>query len=342
MSPEPDPLAPQREPCATYVTHEIYAKYGKVLARFGERGRQVCRQDVLHHLTYLACALMQQTPAPFVQYVLWLKDVLGARGVPVAHLDYSLHLIAAFLDDKLPAATLAPLRNTLQGALSALADGTTQVTYGVARVEPLAQARTYQLSILQGQRTTALACVSEAMEAGASLAQAGVQIIQPALYEVGHLWQQNRITVSQEHLASAISQNVLVGAYMKAHFLPPVGKSAVFACVEGNHHALGLRMLSDVFETQGWEATYLGGDVPALDLVRDIDTRRPQLLALSASLPPHLSMARQTIETLRAELGQACPEIWIGGLATFSAAGLWRSTQADGWSADALHAMEQL
>lgn len=342
MSPDPDPLASLREPCATYVTREIYLKYGKVLARFGERGRQVCRQDILHHLGYLACALTQQTPAPFVQYVLWLKDVLDARGVPVAHLDYSLHLITAFLDDKMPAAALTPLRTTLQSALAALADGTTQVTYGLARLEPLAQAHTYQMFILQGQRSAALACVSEAMEAGASLAQAGVQIIQPALYEVGHLWQKNRITVSQEHLASAISQNVLVGAYMKAHFLPPVGKSAVFACVQGNHHALGLRLLSDVFETQGWDATYLGGDVPALDLVRDIDARRPQLLALSASLPLHLGEARLTIETLRAELGQACPEIWIGGLATLSAAELWRSTQADGWSADALHALEQL
>ena len=342
MSPEPDLLAGLREPCATYVTHEIYAKYGEVLARFGDRGRQVCRQDVLHHLTYLACALAQQTPAPFVQYVLWLKDVLGGRGVPVAHLDYSLHLMAAFLDDKLPAAALTPLRTTLQGALAALADGTSQVSYGLARVPPLAQAHTYQTFILQGKRTAALACVSAAMEAGVSLAQASVQIIQPALYEVGHLWQKNRISVSQEHLASAISQNVMVGAYMAADFLPPVGKSAVFACVQGNHHALGLRMLSDVFETQGWDATYLGGDVPTLDLVLDIDTRRPQLLALSASLPPHLGEARLTIETLRAELGQACPEIWIGGLATFSAAGLWRSTQADGWSADALHALEQL
>lgn len=101
-------------------------------------------------------------------------------------------------------------------------------------------------------------------------------------------------------------------------------------------------MLSDFFKTQGWDATYLGGDVPALDFVRDIDARRPQLMALSASLPSHLATARLTIETLRAELGQACPEIWIGGLATLGAANIWRSTLADGWSADALHALEQL
>lgn len=116
----------------------------------------------------------------------------------------------------------------------------------------------------------------------------------------------------------------------------------MFACVEGNHHGLGLRMLSDAFETQGWDAAYLGTDVPLHDLVRTIDSRCPQLLALSASLPQHLSTARQTVQALHAELGTACPTIWVGGLATLSADSVWRYTQADGWASDALHALEQL
>lgn len=338
-----EPLQSQCEPCASYVTDAIYAKYGDALARFGAHGRQVCRQDVLHHLDYLASALFLGSPKPFVQYVLWLRDVLAARSVPVAHLDYSLELMAAFLGDKLADESCVRLRKTIAEARASLADdnaGTAQ--YGMTRRAPLAQVHTYQLSILQGQRHAAMACVHEAMDAGASLAQVSVQIIQPAMYEVGNLWQKNRVTVSQEHLASAISQNVLVSAYLKATFLPAVGKSAVFACVEGNHHALGLRMLSDVFETQGWDAAYLGGDVPTHDLVRDVDARRPQLLALSASLPQHLNTARQTIDTLRVELGQACPEIWIGGLATLGEVAIWRHTKADSWSADALHALEQL
>lgn len=337
-----EPLQPLRKPCASYVTDAIYAKYGDALARFGAHGRQVCHQDVLHHLDYLASALALDSPAPFVQYALWLRDVLGGRGVPVAHLDYSLELMASFLGDKLADESGARLRKTLDSARASLADAAATAQYGLTRLAPLAQANIYQLSILQGQRHAAMACVHEAMAAGASLAQASVQIIQPAMYEVGNLWQKNRVTVSQEHLASAISQNVLVSAYLKATFLPSTGKSALFACVEGNHHALGLRMLSDVFETQGWDAAYLGSDVPTQDLVRDVDARRPQLLALSASLPQHLNTARQTIDTLRGELGQACPEVWIGGLATLGEAALWRHTQADGWSADALHALEQL
>lgn len=184
--------------------------------------------------------------------------------------------------------------------------------------------------------------VSSAMQNGNSLPQVSVQLIQPALYEIGNLWQKNRISVSQEHIATAISQNALAGAYMQANFAPPIGKTAMFACVEDNHHSLGLRMLSDAFETTGWEVFYLGANLPTIDLVREVDAKRPELLALSVSLPSHINTARLTIESLRTEMGSGCPEIWVGGLTTLSNQQIWRVTKADGWAADALHSLEQL
>lgn len=289
------------------MTHAIYAQHGEALERFGPAGRQRCRQDILHHLDYLEAAAEVNDSTPFVWYVLWLKEVLGGRGVPAAHLAFSLQLIASFLVESLPHEVSARLQTILDAAQASLADPQALAHFGLTRLPALPQTPRYQLSILQGNRNQALASVVEAMDAGATLPEACVQIVQPALYEVGNLWQKNRITVAQEHLASAISQNVLVGAYLKASFLAPTGKSAVFACVEGNHHGLGLRMLSDAFETRGWDAAFLGTDVPTLALIKDIDARRPQLLALSVSLPQHLALVRQTVDILRAELGAACP-----------------------------------
>lgn len=331
-----------REDCVSQVTQAIYAKHASALARFGDSGRRACREDVLHHLEYLDSAMTLGSAAPLVHYVTWLKDVLSGRGVPISHLADSLQLMAGVLGKALEGDGLAAATSCLEAAHAALANNTTVAEYGSMRLEPMPQAPAYQVSILEGNRRSALSCVSEAMDGGATLTQASVQIIQPAMYQIGHLWQKNRISVSQEHLASAISQNVLVGAYMKANFLPAIGKSAVFACVEGNHHALGLRVLSDAFETQGWDAAFLGPNVPMLDLLRDLDRRRPALLALSVSLPSHLSVARKTIDALRGELGNACPAVWIGGVATLDGGAIWRYTQADGWASDALQALDQL
>jgi len=297
---------------------------------------------MLYHLDYLQAALIASDPNIFIQYALWLKDVLSSRGVPTAHLSTSFEFIESFFNNNIPAAEAVVVAATLNTARGALSLDTTLVPYEETDFQSLPETEHYRASILQGEHKTAMSLVTDSMNNGSTLTQVSVQMVQPALYQIGHLWQKNQITVSQEHLATAISQNVLASAYMQAHFAPAVGKTAMFACVEGNHHSLGLRMLSDSFETAGWDVLYLGANLPMLDLVHQVDSKRPDLLALSVSLPNHIATARMTIELLHAEMGSACPEIWIGGLTTLPNQQIWRITQADGWAADALHALEQL
>ncbi len=337
-----DPLAPWREPCALHVSDAMVARFGGSPARPGEPARKYGREEVLQLLDYLGSSHALGTPEPFVQYVLWLRDVLGHLGAPAARLDSSLDLMATFLGHNVPGEHGDALRAIVASARNALADGCAAAPYGMQRLVPLAQAPDYLVSLMYGDHRAALRCVCDAMNQGASLAQAYVQIVQPALYEVGNQWQRNCLGVSQEHLATATSQDVMALAYLQARFAPPLGRSALFACVQGNLHGLGVRMVSDAFETRGWNATCLGTDIPAADLLREVGQRRPDLLGLSAALPQHLITARQTIEMLRSELGADCPEIWIGGLATLSAMRVWRHTRADRWASDALHALEQV
>lgn len=335
-------LDPWRELCADFATSAIYARNAKELERFGERGRQKCRQDILYHLDYLQGALIGEDPRLFTQYAVWLKDVLSSRGVPAANLGVSFDLLATFFTNNLPADEAKAISAILEAGRTALAQDALHAVYGVTRFPMLPEAERYRVAILQGQHKTALSLMLEAMSKGSSLTQASVQLVQPALYQVGNLWQNNQVTVSQEHLATAICQNVLASAYMQAHFSPPVGKTAMFACVEGNHHSVGLHILSDGFETVGWDVLYLGGSLPTQDLVHEVDSKRPALLALSISLPNHIATARLTIEMLRAEMGSVCPEIWVGGLTAVPDQKIWRITKADGWAADALQALEQL
>ena len=337
-----DPLAPWREPCAQHVSDAMVARFGGAPARADARARKNAREEVLQLLDYLASSHTLGTPEPFVQFVLWLRDMSGHLGAPAVRHDFLLDRIASFLGHNVPGEQGDALRVILASARNALADACPAATYGMQRLAPLAQAPDYLVALMYGDHHAALRCVCDAMDEGASLAQAYVQMVQPALYEVGNQWQRNRLSVSQEHLVTATSQDVMALAYRQARFAPRLGRSALFACVQGNHHGLGVRMVSDAFDTRGWDATCLGTDIPAVDLLREVEHRRPELLGLSAALPRHLITARQTIEMLRAELGADCPEIWIGGLATLSAMRVWRHTRADRWASDALHALEQV
>ncbi len=194
---------------------------------------------------------------------------------------------------------------------------------------------------MANQCVPAYELVRERMAAGASLANVNVHIIQASMYEVGHLWAANRISVAREHLATAISQYVMSNAFSLAEFAPPMARTAIFANVEGNHHALGLRMISDAFETAGWTSHFLGADVPERSLVEQVDTLRPDLLGLSVALPQQLVTARRIIGGLRAEMGQSCPVILLGGRAINALDDVWRDLGADLWVADAEQAEQE-
>jgi methanogenic corrinoid protein MtbC1 len=277
-----------------------------------------------------------------MDYAIWLNRVLSSRGVPAAHLSESFALLAEFFSQHLPLVDAARVGGVLAAAREFLAHNEQPTLHSPARVPALAGVSLYIHEVLSGNRRAAEDLMNGAMQSGYTLSQAAVRLVQPAMYEIGGLWQENRITVAQEHLATAISQDAMAHGYLQADFAPPVGRKAMFAAVAGNHHSLGLRMLSDAFETIGWDALYLGADVPTRDLIKQVETSQLDLLCLSLSLPVHLKAARETVENLKAELGNRCPTIWVGGQATMMGDRVWHTVRADGWAADALHALEQV
>lgn len=338
-----DQLATLSSDAADEVTRRIYANHPGLYQRFGEKGKLTCREDLLHHLDYLSSALYAGDSAPFREYVLWLSGVLESRGVPSAHLKESLLLLKDFFCTHLSADRFFPLAHMLQEGVDALA-GDMPASPRFLRLlpEPMSESRDYLQALLSGNRPAALDAALKSMQHEASLTDVGVLVIQPAMYEIGSLWEFNRITVAQEHMATAITQNVMAQTFAAAAFAEPLDRKALFACVPGNHHSLGLRMVSDTFEVSGWTVQFLGADVPVSDLITQIAHWQPELVGLSLSLPGHIKLTRAIIDQLRAELGAACPAILVGGLATNQADKLWKVVNADIWAANARDAVKEM
>nr|WP_240486770.1 cobalamin-dependent protein [Hyalangium minutum] len=172
----------------------------------------------------------------------------------------------------------------------------------------------YLAAQLAGDRREALRLlVDEGLLRGIPLQDIHLKIIQPAQYEIGRLWQENRISVAQEHLATAISQLALSHLYRHLPRDPSNGKVVMVACVEGEMHEVGARMASDFLEMAGFDVRFLGANVPTGHLARMVREQTPDLLALSVSMTYHLPALRTALDQVRA-LAPRLP-IAVGGLA---------------------------
>lgn len=201
----------------------------------------------------------------------------------------------------------------------------------------------YLDALVAGNRRTAFEVIDQAHEAGFSLRDLYLDVFQPVMRDIGRLWQENRITVADEHLATAITQAAMARLYDELfHGAALPGPLLIAACTDQERHELGLRMICDVLEMEGWDTLFLGATVPTDDLVRMVRERRPQVVALSASIAPHLARVAETIRAIREAVPADGPLIAVGGRPFLDDPSLAERLGADMTARDAVEAAERL
>lgn len=186
------------------------------------------------------------------------------------------------------------------------------VTVGTAGDSGIQGRRTgYLQALLARDSTRARRVVEQAVGAGVPVPEIYLEILQPALHEVGHKWAVGELNVAEEHYATAITQALLgtLGARMRVP--PKDGRLAVVATSPGEQHALGLVMVGDFLEADGWEVLNLGASAPAPDLAALVDAERPELVALSTSTAGRLPGIAEALGLLAALPSR--PFLAVGG-----------------------------
>ena len=167
--------------------------------------------------------------------------------------------------------------------------------------------------LLAGDRTGCSGIVSQLLDDGVPIRKLYVELLQRSLYEVGVLWEQNRISVAREHVATAITEFLLNLVYPRIFADEHCGRTAVVACVANEQHLLGARMVADILELNGWHGHFLGANTTATELLSLITETQPDLLALSLSLRSNLPSLLAMVNLVQ----QSFPElaIIVGGQA---------------------------
>lgn len=172
----------------------------------------------------------------------------------------------------------------------------------------------YLAAVRQGRSDLAAQAVHAAMTEGLSWQAVYLHVFGPALQQIGSMWAERQLSIAEEHAATAITVR-LMGRLSEPERPPWLERAGtvVVACVEGEEHWLGARMVADFFIAAGWTTHYLGGDMPVEDLVHFVAEQAPDAVALSIALPERCEALRCTVRHLRAARGEAPLPLLIGG-----------------------------
>ncbi len=333
-------ITAQKADLAQHSVAEQWARHPDFEARYGERGRAKCVQDVQYHLEYLAQAINSNSPPLLLTYIDWLKALFLGLNIPIPELAESLTITGEVLQQRFPGAAAALIQIFVAQGLEQLARPPIHPASSFDASQPLsAVAQRYLDALRRGERSVGSQLILEAVAQGASVRDIYLYIFQPSQHEIGRLWQVNQMTVAEEHYCTAATQLIMSQFYPQIFTTAKNGRRLVATGVGGELHEIGLRMVADFFEMDGWDTYYLGSNLPAAAVVTALATRHADVLAISATMVFHVQLVADLITQVRAAATNQRLQILAGGYPFNIEPNLWRQVGADGSASNALQAV---
>ena len=188
-----------------------------------------------------------------------------------------------------------------------------------------------------GDEYGAIEVVTHLLDDGVPAQRVMLDLIAPTQARVGELWAADQWSIAREHAATAISERALAAVSARNTVRPSRGRVTI-ACVDGEWHALPVRILAEMLRLDGWRVDFLGANVPGRHLVTHLHQTGPDAVALSCMIATRLPVAHAAISACRA----AGVPVIAGGRG-FGPDGSWAGRLgADAWAPDAEQAVARL
>lgn len=171
----------------------------------------------------------------------------------------------------------------------------------------------YYNSLIDGDKAACAQIVTGLIDEGIEIKDLYLNLFQRSMYQIGEMWEHNKSSVAEEHIATKITESLLNLAYPKVSKIKKNGKSVLITCVDKEFHEIGPRMVADFFELYGWTAYFLGANTPKADLLDIIDKKKPDIVGISNNFYINVLRLLRILEDLKAQFPDQ--KVIIGGQA---------------------------
>jgi methanogenic corrinoid protein MtbC1 len=198
----------------------------------------------------------------------------------------------------------------------------------------------YLDALLKGDRKSSRSVIEETLQTGTPTNLVYMEVVWPTMVEIGNLLRAEKITTTQEHLATRINRSIVDQLQNKLPRRPAKGKKIVVCCAPDEMQELGSQIIADLFESDGWEVRFVGGGLTNDDVLTFIHDYAPDILLIYGTSPRQAPSVRQLIDRIKEVNAHPCMQIMVSGGLFNRAEGLWQEIGADAFADTAEHALE--
>lgn len=332
------PISLTREYLAGKMLEEYARKHGKAWDNFSMERRVRVREEFLDAVRALEESLATGSPAFLVDHARRQQSRFIAGLFPG---DFAVSFFSVFnavVLQELPEdyrKDAGAFGKKAAAALKSVSDGSGVSPEPETLLSP--EARSFLTAVLAGDAPRCRALIEKALAAGTPLKEVYTGIFQPVLRETGRLWQQDEVTIAQEHYVTGVVRGIMEQLHdrIAATSGRSQKKRVVTACVGEELHEIGIRMVADFFVMDGWDVYSTGANTPAKSILAAVKEQNADIVALSITLPSRLADLDYLVRSLRADKATADVKIIVGGYPFIILPGLGKQIGADAVAAGA-------
>ena len=326
------------------LADEIYSRQMQDDPRIKEElntaAREKMYQDVLYNVNLIYTALELNHDSIFEDYARWLYQLLCSlmtyctrervRDYMLTHYSLIKECMVKVIPNEKQPDLIRMMDAAMEATIKECRDYVENRVWRPGKYEK--EAREYLKCLLEADTKKAIFLISEYVKKGIPLTTVYVEIIAKAMQEVGELWHSHSITVAKEHYCTSVTQMAMAQMYPAIFKQERRGTRMLAACVGDELHEMGIRMVADLFEYNGWDSFYLGAGVPIREIEAAVEDYQPDLVALSVTMPEHLLDCREAVRLIRSRHQEI--KIAVGGRAFENTDEMWKKWNADVYAPD--------
>ena len=321
-------------------------RYPELFLKSSDYEKSQLDEHFRSYASHLQESLAVDDDAFFLDYIRWARVFLESLHFPPAILERSLVAFSDVLHQELPGEQDPKAQEYITRARTLLSAPPREDPSFIREDNPLAaQARAYLSALVAANQEDARVLIIGMLDMGVPVRDLYRHIFQPALQETGRLWQVRKVSVAEEHYITDTTRLFIALLYNRmreeSRKQARKGRRLVAASVSGEFHDIGIRMVADFFEMDGWDTLYTGANTPAPSVVAMIRDYHADAIAISATIPVHVSRVYELVQAIRADPDTTETCIIAGGYPFSLVPNLWKCIGADAGAASADEAVEK-